>query len=134
MASQVVALTAPQAQHLYPKIEPILTPVLAIEGTYLAVDVLAAHIRGEMTIWVSINNDDIEAVMVTAIVRHPRKAFCLIPWIAGKNLWGWAKQFDDLSMKYAKDAGCSAMRGALREGWVRVAGYTKFGAILHKDI
>ena len=130
---RVFDLSSENAIRLWPQIEPILKPVLAIEGHYEHTDVLTAHLSGAMKVWVSYA-DGVEAVMVTQVLTYPRKRVCHVPWIAGRNLKAWAREFRDKSETYAKAMGCARMTGAYRRGWVRVAGYVEAGALLYKDI
>lgn len=133
MAERIHPLTVEGAIKLWPQIEPLLKPLLAIEGHYLHSDVLAAHIGGAMTVWVSAT-DAVEAVMVTQLLTYPRKRICHVPWIAGKNLHSWAREFIDKVEQYARATGCQRMTGAYRRGWVRVAGYRDAGSLLYKDL
>jgi hypothetical protein len=129
-------ITAEQAVALWPQIEKLLAPILAEEGCFLPIDVLSQHIRGEMLIWVAwdTKSPEIDAVMVTQILRFPRKIICGIPYICGKNMKAWEDRFIAESERHAKAAGASQMSGGFREGWVKVAGYKKVGCMLRKNL
>lgn len=125
-----------QAIKLWPQIEHLIGPLLAQEGLYHPVDILAFHIRGEMLIWVAWDmvSPQIDAVMVTQIVRFPRKTICAVPYIAGRNMRRWARKLQEETEKYARAQGCAQMGGGYRKGWARVAGYEVTGVTLRKNL
>lgn len=129
-------ITPNQAHQLWPQIEPLLAPLLAQEGLYIPLDIMACCIRGEMMIWVAWDgmSPEIDAAMVTQIVRFPRRSVCAILYIAGRNLRRWARQFEEETEKYARAQGCQQMGGGFRKGWARVAGYRVTGVTLRKDL
>lgn len=132
----VAPLNAAQAITLWPQIETLLSPVILDEGLYLPVDILIAHLRNEMLIWVSWDGElnRVEAAMVTQIHVFPRKRVCGVPYIAGGGLKNWAKKFEEASEHYARSLGCTRMGGGFRKGWVRIGGYTEVGCMLKKDL
>lgn len=133
-ASLVRDLSPAEIFDHWPQIESLIAPLLVEDGNYAPSDILRDHLAGKKKVWASISDGKIEAVMVTELHDYPRKRVCFVPWIAGTNLDNWADKFIAASEAYARGMGCKRMCGLNREGWVRVAGYSKAGALLYKDI
>jgi len=131
---RVVVPTTEQLIALWPQWEPLLKPLLAKEGHYECVDILAHHSKGEMIVWISWDGTAVEAVMVSQIHRFPRKTVCHVPYIAGKNMRAWKDEFQNKVERHAREVGAKTMHGAFRKGWVRAAGYQLNGVLLKKEL
>lgn len=132
----VVALDKTNVVLLWPQIEPLIKPLVESEGNYIPEDILAFHLRDEMLIFIAWNDiaKSVVAVMVTQIMKYPRRKICYVPYIAGENMSAWADDFTRIVEDYARKCGCNRMGGGFRKGWVRVAGYKDVGCILVKDL
>lgn len=134
----IVCIVSPdQAISLWPQIESHLNPGLEEDGLYLPIDVLAAHLKNEMQIWVAWDEEKaaheaVDAAMVTQIYTFPRKKICAMRYVRGRNLKAWAKLFIAKSEEFARSQGCQEMGGGHRRGWIRMAGYKETGPMLKK--
>lgn len=131
----VGVITPDQALRLWPQIAGFLAPVLAIEGNYKPIDILSHQIRGEMAIWVAwdMESPEIDAVMVTQVLRMPEGLVYSIPYISGRNMNRWAKRFQESSEESARAAGCNSLMAAHDE-WAKGAGYHVVAVVLRKEL
>lgn len=102
-----------------------------------AEDVLEALLRRDMQLWVSLAGDngaEIEAAVVTEIVRYPRRKACRVFLVGGRRLRDWLRPMNALLESFARAHGCDFMEGGARRGWARAAGYREIGVVLAKSL
>jgi hypothetical protein len=104
------------------------------DGNYALEDVLALVSSGEAQLWVSLDQDGIEAACVTTIVDYPRRKACLILFLGGTRLKHWL-EFEAVIAAWAKAQGCDCLEGYGREGWTKVLkDWRKTHVVIRKDI
>lgn len=122
---------------MWSSIEPLFKRVTdETNGCYAPADVLLEILKGDQSLWVSWDEErqSIDAVMTMAIVNYPRRKTCKVIYISGSNMRAWRKEFMEISERYARDMGATAMEGGFRRGWAKVAGYRETGVSLFKEL
>lgn len=133
----VCITTKDQAIALWPQIEAHLKPGCEEDGLYLPCDILVAHLKDEMQVWIAWDetkppHEAVDAAMVTQIYTFPRKRVCAMRYVRGRNMRAWVKDFIIKSEEFARSQGCAEMAAGHRRGWIRVAGYHTTGPQLRK--
>lgn len=89
------------------------------DGNLALTDVLEQLLNGGYQLWYSERDDEIEAMLITQILQHPRKKILALPFIAGVNRDNWLP-FKDTICRFARSNGCVELEGYFRPGWLRV--------------
>lgn len=122
---------------IWPQIEGYLQRALVrgrIIKLFEPVDLLAAVIRREWTLWIAEDGPDIHAAMLTRITQYPRMRVFHVFLIGGQKLNLWADEFRACTEAMARANGCAAMEAGGRDGWAKVGGYRRTGCLLQKDL
>lgn len=82
---------------------------------------------------------DVEAAVITEIVRYPRLNELRIWLIGGRNMAAWAKEGLEMVEAFARANGCAFATGYMRRGWLRVGnaatgGWSETGVTLEKRL
>ncbi len=104
-----------------------------------AEDLLRLLLIGRVTMFAAAVDDEIAGCFVVEHMRYPRKDFCNIVAVAGKNgaTRSWIKQMLEVLENWALEQGCDYIAGIGRKGWMIAREYgfkTEQRAILTKDI
>ena len=92
-------------------------------------------INNEMQLWVSTEDKNIIAAMVTQIVSYPRKRVLRIVALGGKDLRKMQEKFEPVLELFAIKAGCSALEAWTRRGLLRlIKDWKQSYIIITKDI
>lgn len=75
-------------------------------------------------LWVAWNPDTktCDAAVVTEIIQYPQKREFRLWLVGGRDMKAWATEGRLMVEAYARANGCELAAGAMRKGWVRVAG------------
>ena len=111
---------------MWPLTRPFLERALALDpvGRFWIEDVLIGLLDARLRLWISWDDEkrEVEAAGVTEIIQYPHARELRIWLVGGKNLRRCGRPFAELLEQFARDMGCDVMTGAMRRGWVRVAG------------
>ena len=74
-----------------------------------------------MQCWIAHSGDKIDAVFVTQIINNPKRKLLTIPYVGAERgtIDTWIDAMDTFKA-FAKEHGCTAIRGWGRKGWERV--------------
>ena len=86
-------------------------------GTFDSVE--SDVLSGQAFLWLAWNEPDIEAAVVTQLVKTERTKSCVIVACGGKSAPNWSGLISQIE-SYAKAEGCDAVRIFGRSGWARV--------------
>jgi len=105
-------------------------------GCYEPDDILDLITDGEHLLWIAWDEQRlaVDAVMTTRLVEYPRRIVCHVPYIAGKHMGRWLKEFQSTVEDYALKSGATGIEGAFRRGWARACGMRETGVTLFKDL
>ena len=125
-----------EVPHIWDQVEPLLSKATPYsEGEVEAQDFAYLIINNEMQLWVSTEDKNITAAMVTQVVHYPRKKVLRIIALGGKDLRKMQKKFEPILEGYAIKAGCSALEAWTRRGLLRlVKDWKQSYIIITKDI
>jgi hypothetical protein len=90
-------------------------------GHFLAEDVLAALRRREMQLWLLRDRERLVGVLVTEIVRWPRRSVCRLVLAGAEE--GWREEWLQLRghlERWARAEGCASIEIYGRPGWARL--------------
>jgi len=107
------------AVHLWSSVEPVLERAVSRNGGFTMNDILQHVSRGTMQMWLSIQDNEIEAVGITKIEVYPQKKTCLLLFVAGKDYENWKPYLKDLE-EWAVKIGCTELKFIGRKGWARI--------------
>lgn len=75
---------------------------------------------GRVCLWLVRIGDKLKAVILTDIVKHPRRSVLRVLMIGGSGMSEWLDQGIETMKRAAKLAGCSAIEADGRLGWARI--------------
>lgn len=75
---------------------------------------------GRVCLWLVRVGDKLKAVILTDIVKHPRRSVLRVLMIGGSGMSEWLDQGIETMKQAAKLAGCSAIEADGRLGWARI--------------
>ena len=118
---------------VWAEVVPLITPALGEDDTLA--EVLSDLLRRRAQLWISGNEDTIEAACVTEIVIRGEKKYCNVWLTGGHGVNNWLHHLDTIE-EWAKEKGCDAMTiDRARLGWKRLLPkYTIRTVTLVKDI
>ena len=125
-----------EVPHVWDQIEPLLAKATPYsEGEVEAKDFAYLIINNEMQLWVSTEDKNIIAAMVTQIVSYPRKRVLRIVALGVKDLRKMQEKFEPVLELFAIKAGCSALEAWTRRGLLRlIKDWKQSYIIITKDI
>jgi len=107
---------------------PYILPLLNKPFTRMEIlkDYDTSYVLGEvkakrMQCWIAHENDKITAVFVTQIINNPKRKILTIPYVGAESgtIDTWIEAMD-VFKAFAKEHGCTAIRGWGRKGWEKV--------------
>lgn len=127
----------PVAQHhvagIWPTVEGYVVDSLKFaQGVFVPDDIRAFCIEGKMQLWIATRGDDVLCAVITEVTDFPRMRVVSVPFIGGRDLRAWFRKMLYAVEAWSKEMGCTAMQGATRRGWARLAGMEEVGVILFK--
>ena len=77
--------------------------------------------KKHMQCWIAHENDQINAVFVTEVIKNPKRKILTIPYVGAVNgtIDTWIGAIDTFKA-FARENGCEAIRGWGRKGWEKV--------------
>jgi hypothetical protein len=105
---------------LWPQIEPLLIPALAVSSTHEPEDVRRAVMTGSAQLWVQMVDDVVEAVVTTEFVNYPLGVFVRV-FTAGARPDHKMDTagFLPILTEFAQRNGCVGFEAIGRHGWLR---------------
>mgnify|MGYP003140780473 CR=1 FL=1 len=116
---QVALVEAEDVGMVWGEVSPLIEKALLhAEGELVPEDIKKHLDKGDLRLWVALENKDIIAAMVTEIIQYPRKKIVRIITLAGKDMSMW---YDFLPMieGYAIRNNCSSLEAWTRKGMTR---------------
>lgn len=93
---------------------------------------------GSWTLWLGLNDNQIEMVMTTSFVTYPASGMmCRVETLAGSDLKSWTDTYLNLLEDWAKSHGCIAMDIFGRKGFEKALapfGYKYEATLLRKKL
>jgi len=116
-------------------VEPLIEKALDYAHGLISVDDVRSGLeRGDMQLWLSWHENEIEAVFVTEIEPHPGGKVLNFTAVGGRNRDNWL-EFEAVISNWASKHGCRELRAIGRTGWKRAAkGWSPAGTIIRKPI
>ncbi len=103
----------------WPALEPYIELALSYSlGEYEACDVLAALEAGRMQAWAVAQDGDLLCVVVTEVIRYPRRIVVNLLFGAGEQMTAWRPLIETLKA-WALERGAHEVRVIGRPGWER---------------
>jgi hypothetical protein len=116
---QVALVEAEDVGMVWGEVSPLIEKALLhAEGELVPEDIKKHLDKGDLRLWVALENKDVIAAMVTEIIQYPRKKIVRIITLAGKDMSMW---YDFLPMieGYAIRNNCSSLEAWTRKGMTR---------------
>lgn len=127
-------ILAHEVPAVWPGVKPFIEKALVrAAGEYEAADILTALLERQMQLWM-VHDDRLRAVVVTEVHTFPRKKFATVVLMAGDSLSEWINLFDDVLARWARERGCTEVRGFCRPGLERVLDWKRQYVVLGKEI
>lgn len=134
---RVVPVAPAAAANLWPHIEGYIARALKrgnLERAHFPYDILVHVLSDRMGLWIATDGEKIDAAIITRIMQFDRCRTCHVYLVGGRNMRAWLPLAMTEIESYARKAGCIAMEGGARFGWVRAAGYRENGVALVKEL
>ena len=116
---QVALVEVEDVGMVWDEVSPLIEKALLhAEGELVPEDIKKHLDKGDLRLWVALENKDVIAAMVTEIIQYPRKKIVRIITLAGKDMSMW---YDFLPMieGYAIRNNCSSLEAWTRKGMTR---------------
>jgi len=115
-----IALVNPEdVTYVWDDVLPLLNKALRHSEGELEPEDLIKHLdKGDLRMWVAMQDNEMIACMVTEIISYPRKKIVRVITLAGKDMDSW---YDFLPMLegYAVNNECSSLEAWTRKGMTR---------------
>lgn len=117
---EIIGIQSPDVNQWWERVEPYIESALEHGiGEYLPEDIRVGCVERKMQLWV-IWDKGIRAVVVTQILRYPRKSILLGLLIAGEGFKEWSPMLDEMLEKFGQEKGCHYIELFGRKGWSKV--------------
>jgi len=105
---------------LWPQLESILAPALALTSTHDPEDIRRALLGQAAHLWIQWNGEHVEAAVVSEFVHYPRGIW-VRAWLAGARDDARMddRGFHEALMAWCKMHGCIGFEAVGRHGWLR---------------
>lgn len=129
-ASTVMRVMPEHVTALWPQVEPLLAPELAMTHTHAPEDVRKAIVSGFAHLWIQYS-DRVEAAAVTEFVTYPL-GLSLRVWLGGASSESRMKrrEFREVTGKFAALNGCKWLEACGRHGWLKVFPESEYVGVL----
>lgn len=132
---ELFAIPTEEALDYWGDVEPLLSPAIELTGgRYNIKTVYNALEKGDMQLWLIMDNDEIKSATVTQIVLYEtglrvlRFLFC-----GGGNAKSWLHHIESIK-KWGKDLDCHKADIFGRKGWSRSLGWKQTFAVMECDL
>jgi len=88
-------------------------------GKFEAEDVRAGIERGELALWVVVDETKPIAALTTRVIMYPRRRALAIDWVGGTRMREWLPDVMRTFKQFAVDNGCSHLEGYGVRAWGR---------------
>lgn len=103
-----------------PQVAPLLEPAIErSQGRWDLYSVIGHLMLGQMHLWISIKDGEIDAACCTRIVDYPKIRVLSLPFLGGKVWRNWM-HFQEQLGAWGRAHGCKEMEGYARKGFARV--------------
>jgi len=128
--STVMRVMPENVTPLWPQVEPLLAPELAMTRTHTTDDVRRVIMSGLAHLWIQYS-DRVEAVAVTEFVNYPL-GLSLRVWLGGASSDVRMKrhEFRDVTGRFAALNGCKWLEACGRHGWMKVFPESEYTGVL----
>ena len=132
-AKQVIRVPAENVADVWLDVQPHIERLPSVSrGEYEPRDIVDLLVKGAMQLWVGYEGEEIQAILVTEIVRHPRYQSCVIHGFSARNMDAWLPHLSTIET-WALSLGCKAVEAHGRAGWQKVLDdYKRTHVILRK--
>lgn len=119
-ALELSAVPVAAITYVWTDVEPMLQKAIdASGGRYTTVSLLDALFKGELGLWVVMDEGNIIAALTTRICEYPKHRALALDWIGGARMKEWLPMAHDVFSRYAEDHGCTELQGYGRKAWDR---------------
>lgn len=121
-ALEITAIPLAAVEYVWSDVEPMLEKATNTSGgRYNTIAVLDALLKGDIALWVVLDEATPVAAMTTRVTQFPNGRRSLaIDWIGGGRMKEWLPLVQETFVRYARDNGCTEIQGFGRKGWERV--------------
>lgn len=106
---------------VWPDVKNLLGPSVATSrGKFELAHVLDGILRGELALWVVMEDTTPVAAITTRIIQYPTRRALALDWIGGTRMHEWLPMAQETMERFAKDNSCTHLEGYGRKAWGRV--------------
>ena len=102
------------------KIKKCLDKVLAKVPEFKASDILTRVIKGDSQMWLVEEEDNIDGVVVTNLIKYPATQRLLIHLCGGQNIRDWIALYMQTIEEWSKSKGLDGIEIQGRKGWLKL--------------
>lgn len=107
---------------MWPQVERFLIKPVSLDDDYYLKDIKESCQKREMQLWIIGNENKIAGAGVSEIIIFPRSKVLSLKYAGGDDgKIDWPAIYKAMQ-RYAKEQGCTAVRGYGRLGWIRRLG------------
>lgn len=120
ISSVVMRIMPENVTPLWPQIEALLLPALALVSTHTSEDVRRSVMSMEAQLWAQMDGAIVEAAATTEFVRYPVGVYVRV-WLAGakRGVRFDDEQFFEMMDRWRERNGCVGFEAVGRVGWLR---------------
>lgn len=106
----------PDAERLFSR------SVATMEGKFSPEDVKRGIERGDLVLWLVVDEGTPIAAITTRIIVYPYRNALALDWVGGTRMSEWLDLVMPVLKRYAVENGCLHLEGYGRKAWGRVLG------------
>lgn len=120
ISSLVMRVMPENVTPLWPQLERLFLPALALVSTHTCEDVRRAVMSMEAQLWAQMNGSTVEAAATTEFIRYPVGMYLRV-WLAGgkKGVRFDDAQFFEIMNRWREQHDCVGFEAIGRHGWLR---------------
>lgn len=118
---EVTAVPPAAVDYMWSDVEPMFKKAIdASGGRYNTVSVLDQLLRGDLGLWLVLDEATPIAAYTTRVTQYPtgRKGL-IVDWLSGDGMDRWLGLVVETVSRYGKDIGCNHAEFLGRMGWLR---------------
>lgn len=121
MTWHVTAILPADAEAVWPLVEPLLAPAIAMSGGRIDAESVQAWLKdSRYLLWVAHQDDmQIKAAFVTREAHYPCKRVLTIDICGGTQLKGWLPEADKVFRSHSRATGLDGVELVGRHDWAR---------------
>ena len=116
---QALLVPPTEIPSIWHEVKPLMKKALNGEEEIIPDDLLEPLLNAKVFMWIAVDGDQIETVLLCEIVDYPRKKSCYIHVLATKSGYRFEELtslFDNHIINFAKINGCDFIEAKVRKG------------------